>query len=58
MMETALCSEVRALDDDELDTVAGAVDGGAALRAVAAAYLVVSFGGSPYAWYAAAYKLA
>lgn len=58
MERTELCSEDRALDDNELDIVAGGVDGGAALRAAAAAYLVVSFGGHPYAWYAAASKLA
>ena len=49
---------VRALDENEIDSVDGGVDGGSALRAVAAAYLVVSFGGHPYAWFAAAYKLA
>ena len=58
MERTESCSDDRALDDNELDIVAGGVDGGAALRAAAAAYLVVSFGGHPAAWFAAAYKLA
>ena len=58
MERTKLCSETRTLDDHELDIVVGGVDGGAAVRAVAAAYLVVSFGGHPYAWFAAASKLA
>jgi hypothetical protein len=58
MEKTELCSDDCALDDNELEVVAGGVDGGAALRAAAAAYLVVSVGGHPYTWFAAAYKLA
>ena len=55
MMErTELRSDIRALDENELDLVAGGFDGYAAARAVQATIAIVSFGGHPFGWAVAA----
>jgi hypothetical protein len=57
MEKTELRSDIRALDENEIDFVAGGVDSDAAARAVAAFNCVIHFGGHPIGWAMAAYGL-